>query len=110
MTDFNAIERNRWGGPSPWAGKDSRTDAQKRGDWRTGRPAKHGYYLAAWQTLAGMWMVSELWFNPQSTGTGWWASRGYLGDRTAGVQETLPVVAWMPMPVFDDVVAGILNG
>jgi len=25
-------ERNRWGGPSPWAGKDSRTDAQKLGD------------------------------------------------------------------------------
>lgn len=30
--DFNAIERSRWGGPSPWAGKDSRTDAQKLDD------------------------------------------------------------------------------
>ncbi len=30
--DFNAIERNRWGGPSPWTGKDSRTDAQKLDD------------------------------------------------------------------------------
>ena len=30
MTDYNAIERQRWGGPGPWAGKDSRTDAQKR--------------------------------------------------------------------------------
>lgn len=25
-----AIERMRWGGPSPWAGKDSRMPAQKR--------------------------------------------------------------------------------
>lgn len=24
-----AWERQRWGGPSPWAGRDSRTDAQK---------------------------------------------------------------------------------
>ena len=30
MPDQNDIERQRWGGPSPWAGKDSRTDAQKR--------------------------------------------------------------------------------
>jgi hypothetical protein len=30
--DHNATERQRWGGPSPWAGKDSRTAAQKRAD------------------------------------------------------------------------------
>ena len=30
--DINANERQRWGGPSPWAGKDSRTDAQKQDD------------------------------------------------------------------------------
>jgi hypothetical protein len=29
MTDFNEIERQRWGGPSPAAGQDTRTDAQK---------------------------------------------------------------------------------
>lgn len=32
MTYNPAEERNRWGGPSPWAGRDSRTDAQKRDD------------------------------------------------------------------------------
>lgn len=32
MTDWNAVERQRWGGPSPWAGKDSRTEAQKSAD------------------------------------------------------------------------------
>ena len=32
MADYNAIERRRWGGPSPWAGKDSRTDVQKLDD------------------------------------------------------------------------------
>lgn len=32
--DQNATERQRWGGPSPWAGKDSRTDAQKRAQER----------------------------------------------------------------------------
>ena len=32
MTDYNAIERLRWGGPSPFAGKDTRTEAQKRVD------------------------------------------------------------------------------
>lgn len=30
--DFNAEERQRWGGPSPWAGRDSRTNAQKQED------------------------------------------------------------------------------
>lgn len=29
-TALGAAERQRWGGPSPWAGKDSRTEAQKR--------------------------------------------------------------------------------
>jgi hypothetical protein len=29
---YAAEERARWGGPSPWAGRDSRTDAQKAAD------------------------------------------------------------------------------
>lgn len=66
--------------------------------WRAGRPDTHGYYLAAWRCGDG-WTVSELWFNPDSTGTGWWASRGYLHER-AGHLETLPVEAWMPMPAY----------
>ncbi len=32
MTNMNEEDRLRWGGPSPWAGRDSRTDAQKRDD------------------------------------------------------------------------------
>ncbi len=51
MTDFNAEERNRWGGPSPWAGKDSRTDAQKRND----RKALDRAAYAAYTT----WAASE---------------------------------------------------
>lgn len=64
--------------------------------WREGRPSGHGYYLAAWRRGDG-YAVSELWFNPDSTGSGWWSSRGYLGDRL-WESESLPVVAWMPMP------------
>jgi hypothetical protein len=64
--------------------------------WREGRPPEHGYFLAAWRR-AGLLVVSELWFNPDSTGSGWWSSRGYLGDRL-WESESLPVVAWMPMP------------
>jgi hypothetical protein len=30
VTNFNEVERQRWGGPSPWAGKDPRTEAQHR--------------------------------------------------------------------------------
>jgi crossover junction endodeoxyribonuclease RusA len=29
MTDLNAVERQRWGGPSPFAGKDSRMPSQR---------------------------------------------------------------------------------
>ena len=34
MTDQNGVERQRWGGPSPWANRDSRTAAQKRAEER----------------------------------------------------------------------------
>jgi hypothetical protein len=30
--DYNAVERGRWGGPSPWAGRDSRTAVQRQDD------------------------------------------------------------------------------
>lgn len=66
--------------------------------WRTDRPPDHGYYLGAWRR-GGRWTVSELWFNPDSIGTGWWSTRGYLNERehTTG---TIPVEAWIPMPVY----------
>jgi len=73
-------------------------------EWQTGRPDKSGYYLAAWQ-LNGRWRVSELWFNPDAIGTGWFPSRGYL----PGVEDdivaappafTISVEAWQPMPRY----------
>jgi hypothetical protein len=63
-------------------------------------PPGAGYYLGAWQQN-GRWVVSELWFNPQSLGTGWWPIRGYLHwavGRQTGI--TIHVRAWMPMPEF----------
>jgi hypothetical protein len=67
--------------------------------WRTGRPPEHGYYLAAWTTPAGRVVVSELWFNPSSFGSGWWSSRGYLRqEHHLSKSETVPVAAWMPLP------------
>lgn len=65
--------------------------------WRAGRPPAHGYYLGAWRRGA-RWTVSELWFNPDSIGTGWWSSRGYLGG--CPCPETVPVEAWMPVPGY----------
>ena len=67
-------------------------------EWSTGKPPGHGYYLGAWKR-GDRYAVSELWFNPDSHGTGWWATRGYLSEREwhAG---TIPVEAWMPMPEY----------
>lgn len=65
----------------------------------TGNPDRHGYYLGAWQRN-DCWFVSELWFNPDSIGSGWWASRGYLSER-ASSHSSIPVIAWMPLPVYD---------
>jgi len=67
--------------------------------WRTGQPPEHGYYLGAWKTPGGRWVVSELWFNPDSIGSGWWASRGYLHQ--PHTFTTVPVVAWIPMPEYE---------
>jgi len=70
-------------------------------EWRTGRPDGHGYYLGAWRS-GDRWIVSELWFNPDSTGSGWWSSRGYLvAYGTDRAVFTVPVVAWAPMPVYE---------
>ena len=66
--------------------------------WRTSRPPEHGYYLGAWRRGDG-WTVSELWFNPDSTGTGWWASRGYLDGHTLRAMP-VKVEAWMPVPAY----------
>lgn len=68
-------------------------------EWQTGRPPGSGYYLGAWRR-GDSWRVSELWFNPASTGSGWWASRGYLHDNTAA-WTTVPVEAWMPIPAYE---------
>jgi hypothetical protein len=42
MTDFNEIERRRWGGPSPTAGMDTRTDAQRNPRLNHGTFERHG--------------------------------------------------------------------
>ena len=69
--------------------------------WNTGRPPVHGYYLGAWQRgTPPAWTVSELWFNPDSTGSGWWSSRGYLDDRMSWTSVAVDVAAWMPVPVY----------
>ncbi len=71
------------------------------GRWYRGRPPAPGYYLGAWRR-DGKWFVSELWYNPNSIGTGWWISRGYL-DQIPRVQtETIPVEAWMLKPLFQE--------
>lgn len=70
-------------------------------DWRTDMPPDHGYYLAAWKR-GEQWAVSELWFNPDSVGTGWWPSRGYLRQDSTGM-DAIAVEAWMFMPVYEPV-------
>lgn len=68
-------------------------------EWRTSRPSEHGYYLGAWKRgQLPVWTVSELWFNPDSTGTGWWSSRGYIEATRDADGKTIPVEFWMPMP------------
>lgn len=70
-----------------------------KAEWRTDKPSKHGYYLGAW--LRGeRWIVSELWFNPDSVSTGWWASRGYLEPGLSHHSISVDVVAWMPVPEY----------
>lgn len=66
--------------------------------WKRGNPQDKGYYLAAWKDRTD-WVVSELWYNPESVGTGWWSSRLYLGQEDHR-QKSIDVVAWMDMPVF----------
>lgn len=68
--------------------------------WHTGKPLTHGYYLGAWKNH-GSWVVSELWFNPESVGTGWWASRGYLEQGSVGHRHGIPVEAWTHKPVWN---------
>ncbi len=67
-------------------------------NWQTGKPPDHGYYLGAW-LRDGRWVVSELWFNPDSIGSGWWPTRGYLDERELS-HQTIDVVAWMAMPEY----------
>ena len=64
--------------------------------WHVGEPNKAGYYLAIRVSRSGRKFVSELWYNPYS---GWWTTRGYLGDQSRGFIECdRKVIAWMPMP------------
>jgi hypothetical protein len=67
-------------------------------EWRTGPPPKHGYYLGAWRH-GESWTVSELWFNPDSHGSGWWAERGYL-EPARHPAVAVDVEAWMPVPAY----------
>ena len=73
--------------------------------WRTGNPPDHGYYLAAWRHTGvtdSRYHVSELWYNPS---TGWFSSRGYLGERDDDydfMYKRKEVVAWMPMPRYEN--------
>jgi hypothetical protein len=71
------------------------------GSWRSDMPPEHGYYLGAWRR-GGRWFVSELWFNPDSTGTGWWPTRSYLTHDTQSqwLHDTIEVEAWMPVPEY----------
>lgn len=71
--------------------------------WRTDRPAAHGYYLAVWE-LRGKWVVSELWFNPDSGDPGWWSSRGYLGGHS-NPHNPIKVAAWREKPIYSPRVA-----
>jgi hypothetical protein len=54
--------------------------------------------------------VSELWFNPDSTGTGWWPDRGYMEGVRDGTTKTIPVEAWAEMPVFTPAMAVEVRG
>jgi len=69
--------------------------------WNKGKPEQHGYYLGAWLRDGRVWTVSELWFNPDSFGSGWWATRSYISRTHETAYETIKVVAWMQIPVYD---------
>lgn len=75
------------------------------GEWNAdSNPEKLGYYIAAWDD-EGHWRVSELWFNPDSTGSGWWPTRGYMARFVGDVANNMPkrsltVAAWMPVPEY----------
>lgn len=70
-------------------------------------PETHGYYIAAWDDQ-GHWRVSELWYNPSSPGSGWWAFRGYMArfighTPSESTGRSLTVAGWMPMPEYPGV-------
>jgi hypothetical protein len=66
------------------------------------KPDQRGYYLAAWND-EGHWRVSELWFEADDIGSGWWPTRGYMA-RFVGDQKkparSLTVAGWAPMPEY----------
>ncbi len=65
--------------------------------WIRGQPGVAGYYLAAWKRGSDpKLIVSELWFNET---TGWFKTRGYLGDHSDGMRNKVSnVLFWMPLP------------
>jgi len=72
-------------------------------EWITDRkPDQHGYYLAAWND-EGHWRISELWFEADDIGSGWWPTRGYMA-RFVGDQKkparSLTVAGWAPLPEY----------
>ena len=52
--------------------------------------------------------MSELWFNPDAIGSGWFPQRGYLSEKVQGYPgDTVPVEAWMSMPAYEPSGAGV---
>ncbi|GAB5444858.1 MAG: hypothetical protein Fues2KO_52070 [Fuerstiella sp.] len=78
---------------------DDDEDDQQDDGWRFGDPPKRGYYLATWVRDEKR-VVSELWFNPNSSGPcSWHSTRGYLSERRTTAGEGIrSVLAWKPMP------------
>jgi hypothetical protein len=67
-------------------------------------PPNQGYYLAVWMD-EGSHRVSELWFDPNTSGSKWWPTRGYMarfvGDAAhRAPKRSLTVVAWQMMPEY----------
>ncbi len=74
-------------------------------NWTLGHTPDHaGYFLICASRLpSGMPMtfVMEAWFNPD---TGWLANRGYADQSSPRPIDPTTVLAFAPMPAFDEVI------
>lgn len=76
--------------------------------WQSGEPDISGYYLVAWRSSLTEVIVSELWYNPDSSPKWWW-SRGYTGERRSNPMDNAfkrEVLAWTYMPEFQYALKG----